>query len=208
MNTIEKIKSFILDQYGENLVSLYAYGTLDFLLVVKSGDIEPFRRHGAKSKAIKDPVQFSIFTQKELVNAIDVFPIEFLEMKQTKELLYGPDLLADVTVQLTNLRHECEYTLRSNILKLRGALLLPKVDFTALVAESLPVFLSTFSCIFTLKDQVSPVGREACLSALSTLTGVDLVAFTEVVQKKKVEAADFQVYIDALSLITFYVNEL
>jgi hypothetical protein len=216
MSTLDTLNSFIISQYGDNLISLYTYGNqlsepaliLNMLLIVKSGDISQFRRYASKKKPTNTEVHFSIFTQEEILKSIDVFPIEFLEMQQTRQLLSGPDLLADVSINLTNLRHECEYTLRSNILKLRSALLSKNADFAALVRESFPIFFSTFLSIFSLKGVTVPADTASCLDALSSLTNVSLTAFSGIIHKKQITESDVQIYLDVLSSITGYVDEI
>jgi len=216
MTTLNKIKAHILKQFDENLVSLYSYGNpplqksgpIYLLTVLKSASVKEFRRYAKTKSAFKETLQLSCFTEKELHNAIDVFPIEFLEIKQTKKLLHGTDILTDVEVRLTHLRHECEYTLRSTILKLRAALLVPKSNLTELMSDSFPIFFSTLKCIFALNKQDCPSSQANCLTALSELTGVSLTQFSTLLLKDKIDDSDFQHYIDTLSELTFYVNEL
>ena len=103
MQHIEKLKTFIHDIYGHHLVSLYTYGRQPLrdmspqyvLLIVDTNDINLLKRHGSKKKPFNSTVQFYIFTEKELLNAVDVFPIEFLEMQHNKQLIYGSDVLAN-----------------------------------------------------------------------------------------------------------------
>ena len=132
--------------------------------------------------------------------------IEFLEMKHTRQLLIGKDLLSNIDINLTHLRHECEYTLRSNILKLRSALLLPKVNFSQLIAESFPVFFSSLKCVFTLQNKTYSQDRLQCLKELAVLTSVSLDSFINVIEKDKISETDFQLYMDVLAELTSYVN--
>ena len=60
-----------------------------------------------------------IFTVLEFKGSTDVFPIEFLDMKEVHKLLYGEDLLSELNISRVHLRHECEYNLRSKLLILR-----------------------------------------------------------------------------------------
>jgi len=63
-----------------------------------------------------------IFTVSEFLSSDDVFPIEYLDMKDGHKLLYGRDFLSEINVSDANLRHECEFDLRSKLLKLRAKL--------------------------------------------------------------------------------------
>tara|TARA_B100001113_G_scaffold351106_1_gene349502 strand:- start:743 stop:1393 length:651 start_codon:yes stop_codon:yes gene_type:complete len=216
MSVSNKIKDHFISQFGSNLISLYQYGPPPLskqgpycvLLVLESSNVTEFRDYAKKKQALTQNIQLSCFTKKELFNAVDVFPIEFIEIKETKQLLYGQDLLENIQVQLTHLRHECEYTLRSTLLKLRAALLRPKVNLNDLIFESFPIFFSTLKCIFKLNNKQCPETQDDCLLELAQLTKTPLDEFTKILTKNKITESDFQHYINTLSQLTFYVNEL
>jgi hypothetical protein len=216
MTETQKIKTHLVNQFGKNLVSLYTYGNpplqetgpVYVLIVLNSASVNEFCHYANTKKPFKETIQSSCFTEKELYNAIDVFPIEFLEIKQTKKLLHGTDILENIEVHLTHLRHECEYTLRSTLLKLRAALLVPKSNLTNLIFESFPIFFSTLKCIFALNKKPCPSTQESCLNELSKITNIPLDQFTPLLAKNKINESDFQHYINTLSQLTFYVNEL
>jgi hypothetical protein len=54
-----------------------------------------------------------------LRDALDVFPIEFQDMRDRHRMLFGPDLLADLQISEHHLRRQCEQELRGKLLKLR-----------------------------------------------------------------------------------------
>jgi len=61
-----------------------------------------------------------LFLDAEFVRtSLDVFPIEFLDMRERHRVLWGPDLLADLTIERVHLRRQCEQELRGKLLKLR-----------------------------------------------------------------------------------------
>lgn len=59
------------------------------------------------------------FTEEELRTAEDVFPVEFGDIITAHRVIYGADPLAQHKINLTNLRHQLEYELRSRLIKLR-----------------------------------------------------------------------------------------
>jgi hypothetical protein len=216
MTSIEKIKSCVLDVYKDELVSLYVYGENylrdnahhHVLIVLKSVLVNDIRGHAKQRTLLNEGMQFSIFTEKELRDSVDVFPIEFLLMNRSRQLLFGVDVLDQLQVSLSNLRHECEYTLRSNLLKLRSALLVPKVDLNVLVSQSAPVFFASFGCFFVLLSRDFPASSELFFTELSALTKINLDDFVQVLNKKKIDDSDFQLYIDTLSKLTDFINEI
>jgi hypothetical protein len=61
------------------------------------------------------------FDPQFLRDALDVFPIEFLDMQTHHRTLWGPDLLAGLRIGAEPLRRQCELELRGKLLKLRQA---------------------------------------------------------------------------------------
>jgi len=214
MQVTDKMIAFVKQQYSDNLVSFYEYGAQEnqhsrfFLIVLKSVELNQLRPSLLKRHPFKASAQFTVFTQNELLNSIDVFPVEFLEMQQTRHLLAGTDCLADIEIHLDNLRHECEYTLRSTILKLRSAVFGSRVGYSDLIAESYPVIYATLKCLFTLQNKACPADKDACLLSLTILTGVDMDVLDQMAMQSKCDEANFQRYLDGLSQLTCYVNAI
>ena len=150
----------------ENLVSLYSYDTSNLLIVVKSAPLNVLDQIQSIYKKLAG--KLTVFTQAELENALDVFPIEFLEMQRQRTLLAGTDLLENVKISPSNLRHECEFYLRSNILKLREGYI-NKENPEGLITQSLPSFLKVlkFMKIDGLKEK--PKSFEAYLEELEKI---------------------------------------
>ena len=67
------------------------------------------------------------FTDKEFIDSLDVFAIEFRQMKRAYRILHGADLLANNSASKKNLRLQTEYELRGKLLRLRS-LYLPSSD--------------------------------------------------------------------------------
>jgi hypothetical protein len=65
-----------------------------------------------------------VLTESQVRGSADVFPAEFLDLLERRALLAGEDVLAAVVVRRDNLRHQCEYELRSKLVGLRQAYLL------------------------------------------------------------------------------------
>ncbi|MDD5496418.1 MAG: hypothetical protein PHP46_04890, partial [Candidatus Omnitrophica bacterium] len=52
-------------------------------------------------------------------SSTDVFPIEFLDMKEKHVLLYGRDLLSGLEIDISNLRFQCEHELKSHLISMK-----------------------------------------------------------------------------------------
>ena len=163
----QKLETFVQDVqhlFGGELLSVFLYGSaaagehipehsdINVGVVLRqirsdalrkaSGRIREWHRLGFATPLFLD----SDF----LHGALDVFPIEFLDMKERHRMLVGPDLLADIQIPEGNLRRQCEQELRGKLLKLRqtyvesaqspkelGAVLMLAVASIAVLARTL-----------------------------------------------------------------------
>ncbi|HXF43801.1 MAG TPA: nucleotidyltransferase domain-containing protein [Pyrinomonadaceae bacterium] len=176
-----ELKLFIEDlenTFGSELVSVYLYGSAaagDFipgksdynlLVILKNLDAPEL----IKSRpAIREWIRLGgstpvFFTENEIIDAADVFPIEFHEMQKANKLLSGSDILKQVIVSNDNLRHQCEFELRSKLLRLRRRFVQicdSSEAIAALLSESLPSISAIFSGVLTLNGKpVAPVKAE------------------------------------------------
>ena len=102
--------------------------------------------------------RLNIFNEEELGNALDVFPMEFLDAQENRELLAGHDVMKDIQIDQRNLRYECEFYLRSHLLKLRLGYLEPNRQLTQLLKFSFPAYQNIFRHLLRLKN--IPVSAE------------------------------------------------
>ena len=58
------------------------------------------------------------FRPQELAESADVFPIELLDMQQSRKVLFGADLLADMTIDMRDYRMQLERDLKTRYLLL------------------------------------------------------------------------------------------
>ncbi|MBT3260726.1 hypothetical protein HOC37_05835 [bacterium] len=214
---MEKIIEKIKDAQQKNLISLYSYGEeigmqKSMLLILKQADIKNLKAQKDIQKSIlKANIKLDIFTEKEVESALDVFPIEFMEMKENRKLLAGLDMLQKIQVDAANLRHECEFYLRSNILKLRNGYLAPLADLGELIRVSLPSFLQIFKYLLILNKENIPQEKPALLAALAKKINFKVSVFAKILEnfeQKKVLSAEFDDYLKELEKITSQVDAL
>ncbi|KCZ71670.1 hypothetical protein ANME2D_02406 [Candidatus Methanoperedens nitroreducens] len=142
----EKIKEIL----GENLVALVEYYTGDeknILAVCNSLDSDTLRR----LKQLKEiPL---VLTKEELTGGVDVFPIEFLNIKQHHKILSGEDFLKDVVISKKHLRHQLEFEFRSKLIHLREEYLQFKdKDLEDLIISALPTLAPIIGGLIYLRD--------------------------------------------------------
>ena len=90
---------------------------LDSLTVAELGRAAPVVKWWCTEQ--KEPLPL-FFTAEELHLAADVFSIEILDMKASRRVLYGADVIANIVVPMNLHRVQVERDLRTTVLKLRG----------------------------------------------------------------------------------------
>ena len=170
--------------YGDDLVAVFLYGSattgehvagrsdINVGVVLRqltaavlrkaSGHLRAWARHGFATPVYFDP-QF-------LRDALDVFPIEFLDMQTHHRVLWGPDLLADLRIGAEPLRRQCELELRGKLLKLRQAY----VESSRSPRELEAVLVSAISGLVVLaRTLLRLAGREVIGSTAAVLDRVE-----------------------------------
>jgi predicted nucleotidyltransferase len=131
---------------GTNLVSVILYGSavrgeyvrarsdLNLMLVFKKLDLEHITkvRKLMNRKVRKTLPQIVFWTEKELANAWDVFPLEFEDIMENHRCLMGKDPFAKRKVDKKHMRYQLEFELRSKLLTVRDSWLSLRRDKYAL----------------------------------------------------------------------------
>lgn len=119
---------------GENLISVILYGSaakgedipeqsdINLIAILKEFSllkIDSVEKIVLKAERKKN-VKTVFWTEEELKNSVDVFPVEFLDIKENHRVLFGKDIFSGISVDTKNIRHQIEFELRSKMLRLRG----------------------------------------------------------------------------------------
>ena len=89
-----------------------------------------------------------VLTPAYIRSSVDVFPIEFLDIKENSILLTGVDLLKEIAIDLSRLREQCEREIKGQLVRFRGSFLEVEGDRKGM--EQL-VIKAISSLIFPLK---------------------------------------------------------
>jgi hypothetical protein len=168
-----KIKEIL----GENLVTLAEYYTGDerkLLAVCNALDFDVLQ----KLKQNKElPL---LFTKEELMQGVDVFPVEFLNIKLHYKILYGEDILKDIKISKENLRHQLEFEFRSKLIHLRSEYLLFKErELESLILSTVPALAPIMGGLGYLKDLQHGDTREM-FDVVSRGYGIDVSVLKEI----------------------------
>ena len=121
------------DIYGENLLSVILYG--------QNTDSEQYKDESGQNiivifnkleasdiknaiVAIKKWIKAKnalpiIMSESEWQNSADVYPIEYIEIKNNYEILYGKNVVAPISVSKYDLRLQCEYEIKNLLVRIR-----------------------------------------------------------------------------------------
>lgn len=117
----EALESVIV--YGSFLKTTFTPGASDVnvLVIVEEGPGAALRDLGRRGRRLMRSHRITplILTRREFVTSADVFPMEYLDMVETHEVLYGPDVTSELEISRSNLRHEAEHQLRGSLVTLR-----------------------------------------------------------------------------------------
>ncbi|MFA6320591.1 MAG: hypothetical protein WCY36_01900 [Candidatus Omnitrophota bacterium] len=184
------IRSFIEDLsslYKEDLVSVILYGSAasgEYVGVYSNVNIAVFLKDAqlkniAKSSRLMRKyctISPTFFTEKFIRSSADVFPIEFLDMKENHLVLYGPDLFKDLEIDIRNLRFQCEQELKAKIINMK------KSYIETGAASSLRNILFKFfgsalhilRNVVRLKGRTPPYKKDDIITELSVGLGIDV----------------------------------
>ncbi len=172
------------------------------------------------SKGINKKITAPLFlTRKHMQTSTDVFPIEFLEMKERHLLLYGEDLLSSLEIDPANLRLFCEEQIRGKLIRIRQAYLeigLKRKGIEALLKESLSALTPVFRNLLRLKGKTPPLERAQIYRQLAEEFALDSDVFLAILRDtendEKIGAQDVEVflerYIAQIQKLAFAVDQL
>ena len=218
---------------GDNLLSVVVYGSalttgeqaakadFQWLVLTHRLNAEDLRRirpviRGLVAAGYTMPV---FFTAQEFRDSLDVFPIEFRQMKRACEVLYGPNPLEDIEASPDNLRLQIEYELRGKLLRLRS-LYLPASgtagSLLQLMTESVVSFVRVMRSMLDLLGETPPIERLAAARRVGERLKVDVSPMIRLLELRaeprsllEVETQDlFAAYIDSLSGLIDAVDKL
>mgnify|MGYP003394526746 FL=1 len=142
---IEEIKKIL----GENLVTLAEYNNGDETRCLAICNNLDFKTLTDLKKVDIVPM---VFTKDEIKNAVDVFPVEFLNIKKRRTILYGEDILKDIEVSKEKLRHQLEFEFRSKLIHLRQAYLKSDGnDLDDLILNAVPTLAPIIGALMYIK---------------------------------------------------------
>lgn len=218
---------------GDNLLAVVVYGSavtaptmaarsdFQWLVITRRLDAADLRRirpviRGLVTEGYALP---TFFTEQEFTDSLDVFPIEFRQMKRAYQVLFGADPLAKAEASAANLRLQIEYELRGKLLRLRS-LYLPASGsperLLSLMTESVVSFVRIMRSILDLLGEPAPVDRLTATSRVGERLKIDPAPIVRLLELRReprtlmeIETQDlFASYIACLAGVIEAVDKL
>ncbi len=171
-------------------------------------------------KGLKKKIVAPLFiTKPYLEGSLDVFPVEFFDMKEDHVCIYGEDALSDIEVQDQHLRLFCEQQIKGKLIRIRQAYLeigLSKTGIEALLKESFAALLGIFRNCIRLKGRQPPVDQEEIVRQLCGEFQLNEDVFIPILKDtandEKIAGQDVQIflekYIEQLKSLAIAVDQL
>jgi predicted nucleotidyltransferase len=175
--------------YADGLVSAILYGSaasgeyverhsnINLLIVLKDTSLPNLAKISPVINSFRFRTISPIFmTEHYIKSSCDIFPIEFLDMKENSLILYGKDVIKDINVDLKHLRFQCEQELKSKIVNIKRSYLgrMSRHGMEQLLFKSLTSSLHILRNLIRLKGRVPPYEKDNVLKVLSAEFGLDI----------------------------------
>ena len=158
-----------------------------------------------------------LFTQKQLFASRDAFPIELMDIRKSRRVLWGDDVLAELIVKPGDLRLQVERELTGKLLKLRARYMLASGNVEAvnqLMLQSLSTFLVLFRAALRVYEETAPERKLDALRALAQHIDFDtrpferFFEFKELTTRPSGTAVDvsFVDYLNSIECVAHAIN--
>jgi predicted nucleotidyltransferase len=165
-NALELWKRF----WGDELKSAYLFGSaargswskkssdINILLVLEKSNYDkwPDATEIAKRRLKKGFALPLVFTEGYVKSSLDVYPIEFLDMKLFHKTLHGEDIFSNMEIDLDHLRLQAEREVKGKWVQLRQAALERGGNTAAmrdLLSMTVPTWVSVFQALITINGE-------------------------------------------------------
>ncbi len=177
--------------YGSALVSDFVPGrsNINLLLVLERlGFAELSGYAKVIAKFSKKKIVAPLFLTKEHIkSSLDVFPIEFLEIKDNHLVIYGEYVFEDIIIKSEDLRLQCEREIKSRLIRIRQAYMesgQKAADLKGLLEVSLTSILPIMRNVIRLKGKAPAIKKDAIITELSSEFGLAAAPFSRILELK------------------------
>ncbi len=159
-----------------------------------------------------------LLSAEEVTQSVDVFSIEFLDMRRNYKLLFGNDALKTLEIPMRWHRAQLEYELREKTILLRQRLLTVSGDNAKwdLLLHSVPAFGTLFRHSLIALGDLAPGSTREAANALAGKLNIDISSFQELldIRERKTDRSSVKVdeifarYLKLVQEATSAVNQM
>ena len=209
--------------YGDDLISIMLYGSatgknyrpgksdINFMIVLSENGIENLdKAFKTITKWQKRKVAIPLFlTRRYVETSMDVFPLEYINFKHNHLLIYGEDILKDLSFNTKDVRLQCEREIKGKLLVLRETFLESKGNATVLkdiISQSISAFLAFFAALLFLKGLEAPEDKRELINTTSSSFGTDRNLFEKLldIKERKIKPGN----VDMMETYKQYLKEI
>jgi predicted nucleotidyltransferase len=209
--------------YGERLTSVILYGSaaagnhhekysdLNVLCVLR--EVTPRELEEStpvvrwwREKGNPSPL---LFSEEEVRNSTDCFPIEFHDIKERHRVLHGEDVVANLEIDPCFYRAQVEHDLRAKLLRLRqkaAGLFGDKEMLRSVLADSVSTFAVLFRHALLLHGAEAAFARRELVEQARERFGIDPAPFLKLLdlREQKIKPKE----IEPAALLADYMRQI
>jgi predicted nucleotidyltransferase len=216
----DDVLALLRDVFGEDLVAVVLYGSVlretftpgvsdvNLLVIVTDGGRSRVLRLGEEGYRLIRRLRITplVLSREEFTTSADVFPMEYLDMAETHEVLLGDDVTKELALSNANLRHEIEHQLRGSLVSLRQLAVASarrRLFRKRILRRELENWYGSIAAILRgllrLKGvTVIPAAPEELVSTINTTLSLEPGPFLELLRCRENDCPDSITLIDAL----------
>ena len=193
---MEEIISSLKEVAKSNLISVVEYGKQEKQYVIFLETIDAPKLKSIKLLIEKNYKKTGIapllLTKEELVDGLDVFPLEFLNMKLNHNVLYGKDLLQNLKFEKKQIRRQLEFEFRSKLINLRQGYLeaASKKQHNLIIQKAIPTLLPILNGLLFLKGTEIPESVEEIIGKIGEKYKIETTILIKLNNKKEANQED------------------
>ncbi|HMK61108.1 MAG TPA: hypothetical protein VK452_08180 [Dissulfurispiraceae bacterium] len=133
-----------------------------------------------KSKGISAPL---VMTPAYINDSLDVFPVEFLDLRTIHKTAWGADIIKDIEISNGLLRLQCEREIKTRLIGLWNGYIASMGEtekISHLLYRSVRGCIPLFRAIIYLMGKQPPIVKTDVIGAIKAATGVDGETFIRI----------------------------
>ena len=210
-NILTDLTARLKDLFGNELLALILYGSaargtyrkgvsdINVLVLLEKSSPEKILEMGRNIKTflLKHRLNPRVMTRDEFLSSCDVFPLEYSDILEAHQILYGDAEILNIEISRTHLRYQMEEKLRGAVGDLRYMLLASggsEKELLKLLSRWTGLCETIFRGLLRLKgEKIIPYELKLLLEKVCAAYGVNLDAFAALErhrQGEKIQAVE------------------